>query len=468
MSNIEDARQIYSVYSVADPTVHLTHPLDFLRGDNEHGWLVARNLRKALNHLETLRWKDNTATELMLHGTRTDGIIFDEMFTLLQGHQERRVATDDVIRYLSARMASDNPNLTQETIKKELRDYAVVPHMEFHPSDVCNLTCIGCTYGHDDPETKPLPINYPFAELNRISSLHPKSMVIVGGGEPTLYRDDDLYFPELVTAIIEQNPGIKLALKTNGTHKPEGDWPSLFSYIRVSIDAATPETFTKFRGKPMFERVIKNYLDYLDYDAPYVGISFLFSNVNIHEYVQVAKFLHDLVKDNKPDKLHKVNVQYRPLRQDPFDYDKPFKEAVSEEQIEQTIDEVVELAHSSDDFEDFLSHQTNITAIVGGNTHPPYMFSRCNYSQIFRIVRANGDVRPCFIRVKEPDFLLGNVITDPPETIALNMLYVAAARKEHCNSQGCRQSHVNYILEQGLIGEMQPSMSDEVLRDPMF
>ncbi|MCB9105586.1 MAG: SPASM domain-containing protein [Anaerolineales bacterium] len=105
---------------------------------------------------------------------------------------------------------------------------------------------------------------------------------------------------------------------------------------------------------------------------------------------------------------------------------------------------------------------------MGGNSHPAYEFSRCFYSQTFKIVRANGDLRPCFIRVVEPDFILGNIIKDPLETIALNTLYIGARRKHHCNSHGCRQCHVNYIFEQGLKGKIQPSNSPEVLKDPMY
>jgi len=137
-------------------------------------------------------------------------------------------------------------------------------------------------------------------------------------------------------------------------------------------------------------------------------------------------------------------------------------------QSQQAVGEVRELADSSQDVKAFLRSQTNITAILGGNDHPPHEFSRCYYSQTFRIVRANGDLRPCFIRVSEPDFILGNIRTDSLETIALNTLYVGARRKPHCDSHGCRQCHVNYTFEQGLKENMKPSISPDVLADPMY
>jgi sulfatase maturation enzyme AslB (radical SAM superfamily) len=272
----------------------------------------------------------------------------------------------------------------------------------------------------------------------------------------------------VVDEIRVTNPGIRLGLVTNGTYKPPGDWPDRFSWIRLSLDASTTDTYTAFRGKPMFDRVVANYLDYLDHPVRYVGVSFLFARSNVHDYAALARFIFDLVKSEKPQALPKVNIQYRPLRRDPRHHDRLFTEAVTLEQIRSTVGEIRELADSSRAMKVFLRQQTNITAILGGNLHPPHEFSRCFYSQLFRIVRANGELRPCFIRVSEPDFVLGNIQTDPLETIALNSLYVGARRKPHCDPHGCRQCHVNYTFEQGLKGNLRPSTSPEVLADPMF
>ncbi|OGG13942.1 hypothetical protein A3D77_03500 [Candidatus Gottesmanbacteria bacterium RIFCSPHIGHO2_02_FULL_39_11] len=163
-----------------------------------------------------------------------------------------------------------------------------------------------------------------------------------------------------------------------------------------------------------------------------------------------------------------MNIQYRPLRRDPRDYHKPFDLAIDQTQINQAVREVIALANSSLDMERFLREQTNIPAILGGNTHPPHEFDRCYYSQTFKIVRANGDIRPCFIRVTEPDFILGNIITDRPDTIALNTLYVGAAQKPDCDAHGCRQCHVNHLFQEGLRGTIFPSALSEVKEDPMY
>jgi MoaA/NifB/PqqE/SkfB family radical SAM enzyme len=462
--------QQFSIYSHVTAE-HQTpgNPLrDLLPENREHGWHVARNLLKPLNHLGFLKEKESIALELGLHSELTPAASFDANYALLVEHQAGRVSTSNVIRCLAAQSRRTRNVLSEADVSRSLREYATVRHMEFHPCDSCNLTCRGCTYGHDDPERKPSPVSYPSAAIGTITRLQPRSIVITGGGEPTLYRNGDHGFPEMVEEVRATNPGITLALVTNGTYKPPGDWPSHFSWIRVSLDAATERIYASFRGNAMFGRVIQNYLSYLDYDVPYVGISFLFGRSNIHEYATVARIIFDLVKATKPNALHKVNIQYRPLRHDPFLHDKPFVEAVTAAQIQEAVEQVRELAGSSTEMRSFLRNQTNVAAVLGGNSHPPYGFSRCYYGETFRIVRANGDLRPCFIRVAEPDFYLGNIITDNLEAIALNTLCIAACRKAHCDGHGCRQCHVNFTFEQGLRGNLKPSTSPEVRADPMY
>ena len=449
-------------------TINSDNPLQYLQGDENKGWHVARNLLKPLNHLDFLRRQENIAAKLNLHNTITPPELFDQNYHMLAEHQQGKITTSKFLDYLSFQLKGLGDQISPDEIRTLLQEYATVCHMEFHPSDICNLTCLGCTYGHDDLSKKPLPINYPFSFIRNITKLKPKSMVIIGGGEPTLYRDHKYRFQELVDEIIENNHKITLALTTNGTIKPPGDWPNKFAWIRISLDAATKATYKKFRGKSFFYKVVENFISYLNYDTPYVGISFLFAKSNIHEYTAVSNFIYHLVKKEKPDCLHKVNIQYRPLRQDPYNYLNPFREAITDQQIQTAVKDIIELADSSLEMKNFLRDQTNITAVLGGNTHPPYEFSRCFYSQTFKIIRANGDLRPCFIRVKEPDFILGNIIRDPLETIALNTLYVGARRKLNCNSLGCRQCHVNHVFEQGLAGKLQLPKSQEVRADPMF
>lgn len=459
----------FSTYNFRQRPPWSGHPLaDLLPEDPAHGWPVARHPLKPLNHLGFLQEKERLAQELNLHNLLTPVEVFDVNYELLAAHQAREASTDQVTQHLASQLQAEGKSVTPVEVREKLASYARVRHMEFHPTDVCNLRCRGCTYQHDRADRKPAPVVFPFAGIAEIARLQPWSLVVCGGGEPTLYKDGKQRFPDLVEQLEAISPGLRLALITNGTRKPRGDWPDRFNWIRLSLDAATASTYDDFRSKPYFEEVLRNYLLYLNSSAHYVGLGFLFARANIREYAAVARLIFTLVSRKQPQHLAKVNVQYRPLRQDPHQLGQPFAEAITGEEIAETVAAIRVLAATSLALKSFLRQQTNITAVLGGNKHQPHRFRRCYYSQIFTILRASGDLFPCFIRVQEPQFALGNLLTDRPETIGLNLLYVGARRRQYCDPWGCRQSHVNYILEQGLRGVIQPSNSAKVQADPMF
>ncbi len=231
----------FSVYNqlITKPQ-NTENPLnDLLPDDCDHGWSVARNLIKPLNHLDFIKRKEELSIEQNLHNKITPPAVFDLNYDILAKHQARTISTSDVIKHLAVQLQQEGKIFSEKEISERLRDYATIHHMEFHPSDVCNLTCSGCTYGHDDPERKPPPINFPFEGIKKISRMKPKSMVIIGGGEPTLYRNGKYHFQNVVEEICSTNPDITLALVTNGTYRPEGDWPNKLDWIRLSLDAAT-------------------------------------------------------------------------------------------------------------------------------------------------------------------------------------------------------------------------------------
>jgi MoaA/NifB/PqqE/SkfB family radical SAM enzyme len=441
---------------------------DLMPASIDHGWHVARNLLKPLNHLDFLKRKEAAADYLNLHNYLTPARFFEENYGILQQHHAEHITTDSAVKRLVGNLSQQGKIVTEKEVVGVLRDYASVTHMEFHPTDRCNLRCRGCTYGHDQAAGEPPPVSFYSSQIGRIAELRPRSMVIVGGGEPTLYSSDSEGFAGMINQVCLANPGIRLALVTNGTYKPSGEWPGRFSWIRLSLDAANEMTYRSFRGRPLFDRVIQNYLSYLEHDVRYVGISFLFARSNVRDYAGVARLIYKLVKEAKPAALPRINIQYRPLRRDPYQNHGRFNEAVRHHEIEDVIQEVRGLADSSPGIKTFLRKQTNITAILGGNSHPPHDFARCYYSQIFRIVRANGDLRPCFVSVTDPNLILGNIYSHSLEKMALNTLYVASKRNPVCIPKNCRQCHVNYILEQGLKGNIQPSSSREVHADPMF
>lgn len=415
-----------------------------------------------MNHLPLLRSKDEIALLLRVHPTQTPTELYEANFSVLEAHNKGKIKIEEAMKLIA-----HNTESSFKEINLLLNRYFSVGHLEFHPTDRCNLKCRGCTYGQDDPRLKPLKKSFPFEHLDKVAELDPRSLLLSGGGEPTLYRYKGHVFRNLVERLHELMPNTPIALITNGTCFPKGRWTDYIKWVRISVDAATPACYRAFKGRSFFNKVAKNLLNYLDSSIPSVGCTFLFSKENINEYVDFSRHFLDYVQEKKPKSIDKFNISYRPLRQNPNDDRDDFPEALSDDDIKKVVQRILNYANTPQR-ESFFREQSNVEAVMGGNLQPAMDFERCHYSQIFHIIRANGDVRPCFTRVLEPDFKLGNVIKDSHSAISLNTLYIGTRRKRYCDSEGCRQCHINYLLEKGLKGEIKPSKSHYVFNDPFF
>jgi len=124
-------------------TIAPENPLGFLQGDQERGWQVARNLHKPLNHLVFLKRKEKIAVKLNLHNVITPPEVFDLNYCMLEEHQQGEISTSKLLNHLSFQLRESGDYISDDEIRKILQEYSTVRYMEFHPSDVCNLTCLG-------------------------------------------------------------------------------------------------------------------------------------------------------------------------------------------------------------------------------------------------------------------------------------------------------------------------------------
>ena len=119
----------------------------------------------------------------------------------------------------------------------------------------CNLACKTCpiTFGKvEEPATLSLE------QVKRLVSQLPTvaRVVLHGVGEPLLNRE----LPQIIRWL--KDTGIYVLFNSNGTIMNRR-WQrelidSGLDEIRISLDAATPETFARVRGKPLFGVIIRN------------------------------------------------------------------------------------------------------------------------------------------------------------------------------------------------------------------
>lgn len=152
--------------------------------------------------------------------------------------------------------------------------FQIVPkQVHFIISDLCNQDCHFCAYrsstgftneqfGEDMGKGFTMNPNRMIDMMKAIEILDDcfrlgvKAIQFTGGGEPTVHPDHMGIFA------YAQGLGLQTSLVTNGTRLLDG-WEGVLSkmaWIRVSVDAGTPETYSKVRRCPpeQYEKTLSN------------------------------------------------------------------------------------------------------------------------------------------------------------------------------------------------------------------
>ena len=105
-----------------------------------------------------------------------------------------------------------------------------------------------------------------------------KGVTIEGGGEPTLAP----FFAD--AAVMAATYGLKVGLITNGLNlfgpKNPAEFYRLFQWIRISLDATSPDEFKKLKGTDGFDRVLANLGQLAALNGPTVGVGYVLTNQN--------------------------------------------------------------------------------------------------------------------------------------------------------------------------------------------
>lgn len=183
-----------------------------------------------------------------------------------------------------------------------------LPHVELILSDLCQQSCKFCAYRLEGyapnqrfDERRMMSLDKALEIVEDCASLGVQAIQFTGGGEPTLHKG----FEEVWKRALGY--GIKCGLVSNGVRiTPElAETVIKGSWVRISLDAATEETYCKIRRVHpnqwrQAQHGVRNLKIARDDKGGkcVIGVGFVVTPDNWHEVLDAAKLAKELGADN--------------------------------------------------------------------------------------------------------------------------------------------------------------------------
>ncbi|MBF0232540.1 MAG: radical SAM protein [Desulfamplus sp.] len=192
--------------------------------------------------------------------------------------------------------------------------------VEIDMTNVCNHACPECVAGFVRTFDKSF-LSSRLAEriIKELAEFGIRGLIFTGGGEPLCHKNT------IDMVSLAQSLGLDVGFITNGQLLNDDINRVLLEkcvWIRVSLDAATPETFSKVHGVPLesFVKVLDNIRRLAQMKQQLksnttVGVGFLTDHDTVEEMEPAAALCRDLQVDYlqyRPMQIHKKEkIEYR-------------------------------------------------------------------------------------------------------------------------------------------------------------
>ncbi len=189
---------------------------------------------------------------------------------------------------------------------KEHRSVAPV-HVQLIISDLCNQNCNFCSYRISEGfssanfveqleggkvnvnPNRQIPKEKCFEILDDCAAMGVKAIQFTGGGEPTAHKDHLAIFQHA------QELGLETALVSNGVILRDVPTYAKMTWIRISLDAGTEETYEKTRESKSWKTVLRNLMELSTIqDYTTVGVGFVITKYNCLEIEAACKLVKDI------------------------------------------------------------------------------------------------------------------------------------------------------------------------------
>lgn len=169
---------------------------------------------------------------------------------------------------------------------------------EVDVSNLCNLDCSFCMFSKFRSKVRDMLDWQTYTSLiYQLKEVGCRSITFTGGGEPLLHPD----FNQM--ADFAYYLGLDIGLITNGTRLNSLSNPAIFKFIRVSLDAASPEVYHRVKGRNKFDQVIQGIQQITQDKKVFVGLSYVVCEENCADIKEAQKVA---------DGLNVKYIQFKP------------------------------------------------------------------------------------------------------------------------------------------------------------
>lgn len=314
----------------------------------------------------------------------------------------------------------------------------IVPtHVQIILSDLCNQNCHFCAYrmdggfstaqfadesGNRNPNRR-IPKEKALEIVEDCARLGVGAIEFTGGGEPTVHPD----WLKIIGRA--QELGISTGLVTNGVRLKADPVLDKLTWLRISLDAGTAETYERVRESKAWPKVMQNLKLAGALNGPYVGVGFVVTRENYKELAQAAR----LVKDCGIPYI-RVSAMFSMGGADYYDglvseIDKQRKQAKS---LEDSTFKVV----------DFFDDRLNDLRMAA----PDYSF--CGYQQFVLYIGGNQKVYTCCTNAYTPHGEIGDLTNQSfSDWLKVHRRFDFDARKCHHCQFNEKNKVINYMLD---------------------
>jgi MoaA/NifB/PqqE/SkfB family radical SAM enzyme len=345
-----------------------------------------------------------------------------------------------------------------ERIHKWLDGDVVYPiTMEIDPTNACNEKCIWCCWKEHRMDNTTMSKDLIERIIRNLAAVKVKGLIWTGGGEPLLNK----HTPYGIS--LARSLGLGNGIFTNGICMTADIIPTIVEnceWARISLGAATPETFMKCHrsnGKNAFCDIVDNVRELVRVKKELkssiaIGLSMMVHPENYHELYMEARMAKELGVDyfqGKPlNQNGSENVWWWKNEVVPL-----FKKAKSE--FEDETFKILTAQYTQDKYGDegsqFIS---NITPSLNVAKEEK---DKCYVHNFVTAVTADGNVAFCKNLRDKPQYRIGNL-----KDRIMEEIYNGERRRQissRINSEGCSSFCQNGRLNQMLKFIVQPDKS---------